>query len=237
MKGKVIMVLLLFALTLSSCGPSKGIKNQTDSQVMKDQGKNVQEGSTDKVNGDTENSAWAKMNAAARGCKIYTQDETLKQDGLELTVNHAEITKKHGNWVDQDWEDDIKYDQDNNLTTEYSYFVVDVTIHSTKDQDKFWWSNIVLNEYKTGDKKMGPNILFSTDAITQQEMETNKSFFQTKLKKDQDIKVKLIYLVEDRYAKNKDQSWLMKYSIYGCTIDTLKPGDYSMIYLRDIERK
>ena len=189
MKNKIVMVLLLLTLTLSSCGPSKGIKNETDSQVMQNQGKNSQEDGTDKVNEETENSEWAELNAAARGCKIYQQDETLKQDGLEITVNHAEITKKHGNWVDQDWERDVAYDQNNNLTTDFSYFVVDATIHSIQDQEEFWWSNIELNEYKPGDKNMGPNILFTTDAITQQEMETNKSCFQTKLKKDQEIKM------------------------------------------------
>ena len=83
---------------------------------------------------------------------------------------------------------------------------------------------------------MGSIELLSTDAITQQEMETNKSFFQTKLTKDQEIEVKLIYLVEDRYVKNENQSWLMQYSIYGCTIESLSPDDYSMIYLSDIER-
>lgn len=226
MKNKIIMVLLLLTLTLSSCGPSKGINSETDSQ----------EDSNMKVNEETENSEWAELNAAARGCKIYQQDETLKQDGLEITVTHAEITKKHGNWVDQDWEKSIAYDQNDNLTTDYSYFVVDATIHSTKDQDEFWWSNILLNECKPGDKNMGSIELLSTDAITQQEMETNKSFFQTKLTKDQEIEVKLIYLVEDRYVKNENQSWLMQYSIYGCTIESLSPDDYSMIYLSDIER-
>ncbi len=152
-------------------------------------------------NEDGEVDVWDKIvgnvGMGIKGVHLYEPEQEFLQDNWSYKVNSAFITKH----TDSSWDgvpDYFEYDEKNDITNGYSYFVVNMSITCVKEntlvENKLWLNHIWLGVFdENGDKVDGSEACTTSSGNNYLE----KDYFSYVMQKGDSLTADIVYVIKD----------------------------------------
>ena len=235
-KGALVLFIcmagiILFAIGLKTVGTENGgkeKKNKVSKVIKTTNGPDENKGNKDN---NADSNIWNRIRANVGGSLIAEMSDDMIQDDWLYHVNFVEVTKEKGNWENPDWSQ-FSFDEKGNLINEYSFVKVNVTIKCMEKSEELWLNHLRLSVYNGNAEEAGGCEL-STASL---EKPMGKDFFYVDLKKDEEMTVDCIYIVEDDLLI-KENYFLLSINNTGMSIAELSPEDHSYIKITGLEEK
>lgn len=179
-----------------------------------------------------ESEVWKNIKEECYNAPIYEQSEEVKQDDWCFHINHAEWTKKQGDWPypGDCW---YQYDQVGNITGNITICKVNVTIERYQETEE--WESLYLNSHYLSlfdEKGKDTYEIYEVISATGVEID-RKDCFKMPLKVGESITLDLIYAVEDE-IKEKAEYFLFEINHHGIHPEYLTEDQHCYIKM-DIE--
>ena len=211
-----------FRLIVSKAGVEKRVESTSKIIENTEDDKNME-----KEKKETEKGVWKKLDEMENGCLIAEVNDMILQDNWRYHINEVEITKKKGEWENEE-RDECKYDKDGNLENEYSFFKINITVKCVKECDR----ELALNsmQFLIMDKN-GKDLYYSGPSTATLDKNVNaKDFFFVNLKKGESITTNIVAVVDDKYL-SKDNYAALHINNTGMASQCIKPSDHCYIKL------
>lgn len=155
------------------------------------------------------------------GAEISDMNSAVMADGYQYKVNNVEVTKEIGEFENPEWPH-FEYDDNGNLTNEYSYAVIDITIDYKEvvyEDLEVYLNNMTLNIFSDdGDFKNRYEVVSSNNNIKF----SQKNHFKIDLATGESITRKIVFIVDDKELNNNFVLFIDNHGVLGQNIEDQK---------------